>query len=274
MGKFHKDRNDPPDVKFWRRIETRGDCWVWLAARKGKVPTIKSGGRQISAERLSYEIQHKQQIPPKHECYKTCNTFLCVRHVAIRRIGTRPVHPNSIASVRRHCRNGALPVAKKIRVFFHPEHLSNREVSAKTGVGGSNVQRLRANRENLPTKRTAELRSIVRREGIESCVQFLCGKYPPCSACGGEMRTFDSKRSRVFCHPCGKSKQAKRGEVRLAAIRYILPDRMRAFLESVANGKPSRQAAKAARMASVTVPKIRTLLIDEFGPVVDRARSL
>lgn len=62
-GKKRGPRRLPDDVKFWRHVDTSGECWLWTG---GKQPfgygQFFANGRGITAHRFSYEL-HVGPIP-------------------------------------------------------------------------------------------------------------------------------------------------------------------------------------------------------------------
>lgn len=68
--------------RFWSKVDTSGDCWLWTAAvdRKGygKIGEGGAGGRTLIASRVGYELQ-VGPIPEGMSVLHLCDTPACVR---------------------------------------------------------------------------------------------------------------------------------------------------------------------------------------------------
>lgn len=70
-----------PEIRFWRHVDKRGDCWLWTGYRNEKgyghfVPV--SGRSPVKAQRFAYQLA-KGLIPPGLCVCHRCDTPACVR---------------------------------------------------------------------------------------------------------------------------------------------------------------------------------------------------
>lgn len=169
-----------------------------------------------------------------------------------------PDHPNSVSKQR-------LSNRQKIKAYFYPDSMTDKEISNITGISKSSIGRLRVNRENTAKKRRTRLRAIINLNGLEECVEFLTGRYPICPKCGNQARKYRPHTLISSCSRCGKSQKVKRGQVRVAKIPRIMPQQMKKFFELIVSGKPTRKSAAACNISPGTVPIILKVLVEEFG---------
>jgi len=67
------------ETRFWRHVDTSGDCWLWQASvdTSGYGQISNGAGRLVMAHRLSYELAHGPIPPGRLVCHK-CDTPRCV----------------------------------------------------------------------------------------------------------------------------------------------------------------------------------------------------
>ena len=65
-------------VRFWEKVDTSGDCWVWTGTRDQGYGKFKAGQGNILAHRWAYE-QEYGAIPEGHTLHHLCGNRPCVR---------------------------------------------------------------------------------------------------------------------------------------------------------------------------------------------------
>jgi hypothetical protein len=72
----------PLEDRFWQKVDTSGDCWLWTASsngRYGKIGNHRDGRKVLLyAHRVAWEL-HNGPIPEGMVICHTCDTPLCVR---------------------------------------------------------------------------------------------------------------------------------------------------------------------------------------------------
>ena len=69
---------DPPEVRFWRYVEQRRECWVWTASiRPNGYGEFRCNGRLTRAHRFAYE-QMVGPVPEGLQLDHLCRNRACV----------------------------------------------------------------------------------------------------------------------------------------------------------------------------------------------------
>lgn len=63
--------------RFWRQVDTSGDCWLWIGSRRRFGYGQFHGG---NAHRYAYELASGEAIPPGKVIAHTCDIPACVRN--------------------------------------------------------------------------------------------------------------------------------------------------------------------------------------------------
>ena len=80
-GGLHDKRAEvvDPVVRFWSKVDTSGDCWLWTDPPNGAgYGSFRVGGRTVGAHVVSVEIDGRE-VPAGMEVDHLCCTRLCVR---------------------------------------------------------------------------------------------------------------------------------------------------------------------------------------------------
>ena len=71
---------DTPAVRFWRKVDKSGDCWLWTATTIGQgYGQFWFHGKLELAHRVSWQIHHGRPVPEGLDIEHLCHTKLCVR---------------------------------------------------------------------------------------------------------------------------------------------------------------------------------------------------
>ena len=69
---------DPPEVRFWRYVEQRGECWIWTASiRPNGYGEFRCNGRLTRAHRFAFE-QMVGPVPEGLQLDHLCRNRACV----------------------------------------------------------------------------------------------------------------------------------------------------------------------------------------------------
>lgn len=69
----------PLHERFWEKVDTSGDCWLWTASREGSgYGVIGDKRKNLKAHRVSWTFTFGE-IPEKMEVCHTCDTPACVK---------------------------------------------------------------------------------------------------------------------------------------------------------------------------------------------------
>ena len=64
--------------RFWTKVDSRGDCWLWTGGQRGNgYGCFKVNGKVLSAHRVSWVIKHGE-IPTGKLILHKCNNRSCV----------------------------------------------------------------------------------------------------------------------------------------------------------------------------------------------------
>lgn len=68
------------EQRFWSRVDTSGDCWIWQGAVSARERVFFWGddGKSHDAVRTSYEIDRGRKLRAGERARRTCNEKLCV----------------------------------------------------------------------------------------------------------------------------------------------------------------------------------------------------
>jgi hypothetical protein len=73
-------RGAPPSARFWSKVDTSGDCWLWSAVTdRSGYGMFTVSGRKILAHRFVWELTHGAPPPPNLLVCHTCDVPPCVR---------------------------------------------------------------------------------------------------------------------------------------------------------------------------------------------------
>lgn len=65
-------------ARFWRKVDTSGECWVWTASKtKGGYGHFCANGQQIYAHRFSYQLHNEASPGDLLVCHR-CDNRACV----------------------------------------------------------------------------------------------------------------------------------------------------------------------------------------------------
>lgn len=68
------------EQRFWEKVDTSGDCWIWLSGRDkygyGRFYTGGKGSRL--AHRFSYQLRHGIELDPDTKVLHRCDNPPCV----------------------------------------------------------------------------------------------------------------------------------------------------------------------------------------------------
>lgn len=72
----------PLEERFWRFVDKSDDCWMWKGNKSksgyGRISVGQKTLGYVQAHRLSWEISHKQKIPPGMVVMHKCDNPSCV----------------------------------------------------------------------------------------------------------------------------------------------------------------------------------------------------
>lgn len=150
MGGRRGSTHRPIEERFWRAVDTSGDCWTWKLSTVGGYGQIAvSANRAQRAHRFSWEL-HFGPIPDGLVVCHACDNRLCVRpdHLWL---GTQA---DNLRDMREKGRAARLPVL--LGEANHATHLTaddvaairsdarpSRAVARTYGVGKSTILRIR-----------------------------------------------------------------------------------------------------------------------------------
>lgn len=114
-----------PAERFWSKVDTSGDCWVWLAGRSsggyGKF-RLSRPRRMVSAHRFSYE-QVVRPIPEGLTLDHLCRNRACVN----------PAHLEPVSHRENILRGETLAAAQVARTHCPKGHPYDAENTYRAG---------------------------------------------------------------------------------------------------------------------------------------------
>jgi len=70
-------KKTPLAIRFWRKVDKSGDCWLWTGSTNGRYGKMKENGRFLYAHRASVIVDGRE-IPDGMEIDHLCRNKLCV----------------------------------------------------------------------------------------------------------------------------------------------------------------------------------------------------
>lgn len=131
------------ESRFWSKVDTSGDCWLWTSAATRGYGVIGSNGSYEYAHRMSW-VLHNGPIPEGLWVLHRCDTPLCVRpdHLFL---GTQTDNMRDAAAKGR-VRNQSTKLTPDdvqiIRDRYAGGDVSQRELAAEFGVGQTQISRI------------------------------------------------------------------------------------------------------------------------------------
>lgn len=98
-------------MRFWPKVDTSGDCWIWLACKDGNgYGQIKVDGRMRKAHRLTFE-DTVGPIGPDRQLDHLCRVRSCVNPTHLEPVTSalntlRGYGPCGINARKTHCKRG------------------------------------------------------------------------------------------------------------------------------------------------------------------------
>lgn len=95
------------EVRFWSKVDTSGECWIWLAAGKGGYGSFRVEGRSVAAHRFSWEIANGA-IPEGLVLDHLCRQPACVNPAHLEPVTTGENMRRGLKTyaLRTTCKNG------------------------------------------------------------------------------------------------------------------------------------------------------------------------
>lgn len=96
---------DADKARFWSKVDTSGDCWIWTGRFKSKQPEehyglFYLGGRDILAHRVAYQLTHSPIPDGLFVCHRCDNPPCC--NPAHLFPGDQLVNMHDMAAKKRH----------------------------------------------------------------------------------------------------------------------------------------------------------------------------
>lgn len=114
-GQIVIDRERDPEVRFWRKVDKTGDCWIWTAALNGPDKAHGYGqayfrGKVRGAHRIAYELT-VGPIPEGMHLDHLCRNPRCVNPAHLEPVPPRTnilrgMSPAAIHATANTCVNG------------------------------------------------------------------------------------------------------------------------------------------------------------------------
>lgn len=142
--------------RFWAKVDTSGDCWLWKAAKTGSgYGTFRNEhGRMEMTHRFIYRKSHGVLLPRTRVVMHTCDTRLCVR-LSHLRAGSQKENMHDMFQKGRNAwgpglnhrtqvgeaNHGARVTEAQVRqvLFLQGLGMPQVEVARQTGVTKANV---------------------------------------------------------------------------------------------------------------------------------------
>lgn len=106
------ERFDTLAERFWAKVDTTGDCWVWTASMGGYgYGQIHVAGRPVGAHRVAWLLEHGSYPPDELELDHLCRNRACVRPAHLEAVDRRTnflrgEHPTAVAFRAGTCHAG------------------------------------------------------------------------------------------------------------------------------------------------------------------------
>jgi hypothetical protein len=103
--------------RFWSRVDSSGECWLWLGERQSKgYGYITTRARKMLVHRLSWELANVQEVPREMLVCHRCDVPSCVRpeHLFI---GTARDNSADMTYKGRHARGARFVIINGERVY-------------------------------------------------------------------------------------------------------------------------------------------------------------
>ena len=129
------------EQRFWAKVETADDCWVWMGARMPRgYGVLNTRGSANLAHRLAWEIAHGA-IPDGLSVLHRCDNPPCVRpeHLFL---GTQADNQRDMASKGRQRRKLEVADVIEIRRRWLAGGTTHRALAAEFGVHHTQVGRI------------------------------------------------------------------------------------------------------------------------------------
>lgn len=114
------------EERFWTHVGERGDgCWEWKRPGKNGYGYMSVANRPTLAHRLSWMLEHNEEVPAGMFVCHHCDNRQCVRpdHLFVGsqkdniRDAARKGRLNTWSSAKTHCKRGHELVGSNLHVF-------------------------------------------------------------------------------------------------------------------------------------------------------------
>lgn len=153
----------PVATRFWSKVDTSGECWLWTGATNGRYGKIGRGGRGVSpasVHRVAYEMAYGP-IPEGFAVCHRCDVPLCVRpdHLFL---GTTSDNMQDAA------RKGRMPTGNQHPLRLRPE----RAATGDRNGSRTHPERLPRGEANTQSKLTPDLVRAMRQRYADGGISY------------------------------------------------------------------------------------------------------